>query len=230
MLIIVYRAVARAAGHPAARDLGAADVRGHHRGGVQGRAAGVHHHPDHADRAVLGAGTDYGLFFILRVREEMGGGATPHRRSRTPARYVGESITFSAGTVIVALLACCSRRSACTPGSALRSPWAWPHAAGRADPGARRCSRCSAGQRSGRGHAAVQARGPVGPPRRRRDRASGDTLVAGVVFLGVLGRRVGYTSGGFGGQTTRAGGQRVGHWHRRINSHYPPAVANPTRC
>jgi RND superfamily putative drug exporter len=53
---------------------------------------------------LLGAGTDYGLFLMLRVREEMAGGATPHAAIERAGRYIGESITFSAGTVIVALL------------------------------------------------------------------------------------------------------------------------------
>jgi RND superfamily putative drug exporter len=53
---------------------------------------------------VLGAGTDYGLFLMFRVREEMGRGLD-HRRAvvRAVAR-VGESVTFSAGTVIAALV------------------------------------------------------------------------------------------------------------------------------
>ncbi|HKN97242.1 MAG TPA: MMPL family transporter, partial [Pseudonocardiaceae bacterium] len=53
---------------------------------------------------VLGAGTDYGLFLIFRVREEMGKGLA-HRDAvvRAVAR-VGESVTFSAGTVIAALI------------------------------------------------------------------------------------------------------------------------------
>src|SRR5262249_57231234 len=52
---------------------------------------------------LLGAGTDYGLFLILRVREEIGRGAEPRAAIERSARYVGESITFSAGTVIRAL-------------------------------------------------------------------------------------------------------------------------------
>jgi putative drug exporter of the RND superfamily len=53
---------------------------------------------------VLGAGTDYALFLIFRVREEIRAGM-PHREAivRSVER-VGESITFSAGTVIAALL------------------------------------------------------------------------------------------------------------------------------
>ena len=53
---------------------------------------------------VLGAGTDYGLFLVFRVREEMRAGlASKDAVVRSVAR-VGESITFSAGTVIAALL------------------------------------------------------------------------------------------------------------------------------
>jgi len=53
---------------------------------------------------VLGAGTDYGLFLMFRVREEMGRGlASKDAIVRAVAR-VGESVTFSAGTVIAALV------------------------------------------------------------------------------------------------------------------------------
>jgi putative drug exporter of the RND superfamily len=71
---------------------------------------------------VLGAGTDYGLFLVFRVREQLrvarhDGGPGPSvwadlRRPREPARQaiitsitrVGESISFSAATVIAAVL------------------------------------------------------------------------------------------------------------------------------
>ncbi len=52
---------------------------------------------------VLGAGTDYGLFLVFRVREELRRGhSSKEAVSRALAR-VGESITFSAATVIGAL-------------------------------------------------------------------------------------------------------------------------------
>ena len=53
---------------------------------------------------VLGAGTDYGLFLVFRVREELRRGLSPHDAVVRALTRVGESITFSAGTVIVALL------------------------------------------------------------------------------------------------------------------------------
>lgn len=53
---------------------------------------------------VLGAGTDYGLFLVFRVREELRNGLEPREAIVHALGRVGESITFSAGTVIAALL------------------------------------------------------------------------------------------------------------------------------
>jgi RND superfamily putative drug exporter len=53
---------------------------------------------------LLGAGTDYGLFLVFRVREELRDGKDPHDAVRHSLVRVGESITASAGTVILALL------------------------------------------------------------------------------------------------------------------------------
>jgi putative drug exporter of the RND superfamily len=53
---------------------------------------------------VLGAGTDYGLFLVFRVREELRRGTEPKEAVRAALARVGESITFSAATVVAALL------------------------------------------------------------------------------------------------------------------------------
>jgi RND superfamily putative drug exporter len=53
---------------------------------------------------VLGAGTDYGLFLVFRVREERRRGLSHHQAIERAVERVGESIVFSAGTVITALL------------------------------------------------------------------------------------------------------------------------------
>ena len=61
---------------------------------------------------ILGAGTDYGLFLVYRFREEMraagaaatGAGSAGHDAVVRALTRVGESITASAGTVILALL------------------------------------------------------------------------------------------------------------------------------
>jgi RND superfamily putative drug exporter len=52
----------------------------------------------------IGAGTDYGLFLVFRVREELRAGHAPHDAVTRALARVGESITFSAATVIAALL------------------------------------------------------------------------------------------------------------------------------
>ena len=53
---------------------------------------------------VLGAGTDYGLFLVFRVREEIRRGLVPRDAVVRAVETVGESITFSALIVIGALL------------------------------------------------------------------------------------------------------------------------------
>ena len=53
---------------------------------------------------VLGAGTDYGLFLVCRVREERRRGLSHHAAIERAVERVGESIFFSAATVIAALL------------------------------------------------------------------------------------------------------------------------------
>jgi len=52
---------------------------------------------------LLGAGTDYGLFLIFRVREEIRRGLAPRDAVAFALDKVGESITFSGLTVIAAL-------------------------------------------------------------------------------------------------------------------------------
>ena len=53
---------------------------------------------------ILGAGTDYGLFLVFRVREQLLAGSEPQEAVAYAVRRVGESITASAATVVVALL------------------------------------------------------------------------------------------------------------------------------
>ncbi len=53
---------------------------------------------------VLGAGTDYGLFLIFRYREYLRAGLAPTEAIVAAVTKVGESITFSAATVVAALL------------------------------------------------------------------------------------------------------------------------------
>ena len=53
---------------------------------------------------VLGAGTDYGLFLVFRTREEMRRGRSAKEAVQFAVSKVGESVTFSALTVIAAVI------------------------------------------------------------------------------------------------------------------------------
>ena len=53
---------------------------------------------------LVGAGTDYGLFLVFRTREELRQGVAPREAVVKAMGRVGQSITFSAATVIAALL------------------------------------------------------------------------------------------------------------------------------
>ena len=52
----------------------------------------------------IGAGTDYGLFLVFRVREELREGADPRDAVVRALARVGDSVAFSAATVVAALL------------------------------------------------------------------------------------------------------------------------------
>ena len=52
---------------------------------------------------LIGAGTDYGLFLVFRVREEIRRGASPRVALESAMKRVGLSVTYSAITVIAAL-------------------------------------------------------------------------------------------------------------------------------
>jgi putative drug exporter of the RND superfamily len=179
---------------------------------------------------LLGAGTDYGLFLIMRVREEMARGATPHAAIERAGRYVGESITFSGGTVIVALLclvlASFGLYSGLGPALALGVAIMLVAALtlipallavfGRATFWPRPVRLAKREGLWARVADVVIAHPAV-------------TLVIGVLFLAALGTAAtGYVSSGFGGTTTGPPGSQSANGTNVINNHYPPAVANPT--
>ena len=221
---------------------------------------------------VLGAGTDYGLFLVFRVREELRavphgtqGDSYPGSRSvpgstlgdlihaRGPATAaivrsvtrVGESITFSAATVIAAVLTLLL--ASFTFYSDLAVPFAIAIgvtlvAALTLLPALlsirlsllavkRTLFRAMFGrpkllpwniQGSGRSGVWGQVAGRV-------VRHPVPTLVAGVVVFGGLALAVtGYTAAGFGGNVSPPAGSDSAAGQALLTKHFPQAAANPT--
>jgi putative drug exporter of the RND superfamily len=180
---------------------------------------------------VLGAGTDYALFLIFRVREEMRAGLACHEAIMLSVARVGETITFSAGILIAALLSLAAASFSLYSG--LAAPLAiaiglmliagltllpallaicgpvafWPSSV-----------------RPGAGRA-----GWWGPVCARIVRRPVTTLVVGlVVFGGLAVAAVGYLASGFGGAATAPAGSDSALGNALLTEHFPQAAANPT--
>jgi len=221
---------------------------------------------------VIGAGTDYGLFLVFRVREELrsrqhdtSGENFPGRpgvfrsvladlvHPRESARdavvtsvtRVGESISASAATVIAACL------TLLLASFSFYSDLAWPFAiavgvillAGLTLLPALLSIRLSllAVKRSlframfGRPKLipwSIQGSGGPGLWGRLAGRIvqhPGATLMAGVIFFGGLAFAVlGYTAGGFGGNTSPPAGSDSAAGTALLAKHFPQSSANPT--
>jgi putative drug exporter of the RND superfamily len=221
---------------------------------------------------VIGAGTDYGLFLVFRVREELrarqhntagelhpdargtGGSVLADlARPRPPAREaiveavtrVGESISASALTVVAAVL------TLLLASFSFYSNLAWPFAiavgvillAGLTLLPALLSIRLSllAVKRSlfkamfGKPKLipwSIQGSGQLGVWGRVAGRIVQHpvpTLLAGVVFFGGLSFAVlGYTSGGFGGNTAPPVGTDSAAGAAVLAQHFPQSSANPT--
>ena len=227
LLLVVFRAAAGAAadprpgraGHPAA-------------GPVIGEAAQAGLQVSSLTQILLlvlalGAGTDYGLFLVFRVREELRAGRAPHDAVRAALARVGESITFSAATVIAALLTLLLATFGLY--SSLGAPLAIAHRARCCWPASPCCPRCwpsSAGPRSGR---AGTGRGTGRPgwwgrDRRPHRRASGrDARPRGRRLRRAGHGGLGYTPAGFGGTPPRPGGSDSAAGNALLAAHFPAA-------
>jgi RND superfamily putative drug exporter len=180
---------------------------------------------------VLGAGTDYGLFLVFRVRENLRAGLDGKQAVIAAVERVGESITFSAATVIAALLSLLAATfefysdlgiplaigigvmllAGLTLLPALLAIFGravfWP-------------SKTQAGT----GKAGVWGRVSV-----RIVSRPVPTLVAGLVLFGGLAIAASAnTAAGFGGQTTAPSGTDSATGAKILSAHFPNTSANPT--
>ncbi len=179
---------------------------------------------------LLGAGTDYGLFLVFRVREELRGGHDGREAVVRALVRVGESISASAGTVILALL------TLLFASFGLYHDLGLPLAVGmvvmlaigltllpallaifgravfwpvRIEPG-------------------VQREGVWGRVASRLVRRPALTLGLGVVlFLALAAAALGFSSSGFGGATTAPSGTDAAAGNAALSAHFSQTSSNP---
>ncbi|HTU86855.1 MAG TPA: MMPL family transporter [Solirubrobacteraceae bacterium] len=179
---------------------------------------------------LLGAGTDYGLFLVFRVREELREGHEPHEAVRRGIVRVGESITASAGTVILALL------TLLFASFGLYHDLGVPLAVGVA-------VMLLIGLTLLPALLAILGRKAFWPsktaPGTQKESAWGRiavrlvqhpkaTLALGVVlFLGLAAGALGYHSAGFGGATNPPAGSDAAAGNAALAKHYPQSSSNP---
>ncbi|MFC9643851.1 MMPL family transporter [Streptomyces mirabilis] len=182
---------------------------------------------------VLGAGTDYGLFLVFRVREELRAGLPPKEAVAKAVARVGESITFSAGTVIAALL---SLRAA---SFGVYSNLGYPLAMGIG-------LMLLAGLTLLPATLAIIGRAVFWPSRIQHGIQTGElwgrisgsivqrplaTLMAGLVLFGGLAYfATGYTASGFGGATSAPSGSDSADGQALLTKYFPRTSANPTQA
>ncbi|MCL2418496.1 MAG: MMPL family transporter, partial [Conexibacteraceae bacterium] len=179
---------------------------------------------------MLGAGTDYGLFLVFRVREELRAGYEPHEAVRRAVVRVGESITGSAGTVMLALL------TLLLASFGLYRDLGVPLAAGVAVmlligltllPALLailgRKAFWPSKVRAGEQHEGIW--GKVASTLVSRPKT---TLAVGVaLFLGLAAGALGYTAGGFGGDQNAPKGSDAALGNAALAKHFPQTSNNP---
>jgi RND superfamily putative drug exporter len=180
---------------------------------------------------VLGAGTDYGLFLVFRVREQLRAGVVPKEAVAAAVARVGESISFSAATVVAALL------SLLAATFQIYSQLGIPLAIGigvmllagltllpalLAIFG--RAAFWPSKTRTGTGKIGVWGRVAT-----RVVRRPAVALVTGVIIFGALAVAVfGYKPGGFGGTISAPAGTDSAAGQALLSKHFPASNANPT--
>jgi RND superfamily putative drug exporter len=180
---------------------------------------------------VLGAGTDYGLFLVFRVRENMRQGQANHDAVVNALTKVGESITFSALTVIAALLSLLAATFQIY--SQLGIPLAIGIAvmllAGLTLLPALLAIFGKAAFWPSKPKAGGSSTGLWGNIASRVVRRPAVALVIGLVVFGALSVAVtAYKSAGFGGTISAPAGTDSAAGTNLMNKYFPATAANPT--
>jgi RND superfamily putative drug exporter len=179
---------------------------------------------------MLGAGTDYGLFLVFRVREELRNGVDPKEAVVQALIRVGESISASAGTVIFALL------SLLFASFGIYKDLGIPLAIGVG-------VMLIAGLTLLPALIAISGRALFWPSKlvpqgesdgrwgaiaERLVRRPGLTLGLGVLFFGALAAAaLGFHSGGFGGALSAPAGTDAAYGNAQQSHYFPQTSANP---
>lgn len=180
---------------------------------------------------ILGAGTDYGLFLVFRVREELLAGRDPKEAVALAVQRVGESITASAATVIVALLSLTLASFGIYHdlGVPLAIGIAVMLAAGLTLLPALLAVLGRAVFWPTRTHARAAREGLWGRMAGRLVQRPAVTLTVGVVVFGALSlAALGYRSGGFGGQTAAPAASDAAQGNAALKANFPQSSENPT--
>lgn len=180
---------------------------------------------------LLGAGTDYGLFLVFRVREALRAGQGPKEAVEHALVRVGESISASAGTVILALL------SLLLATFGIYRDLGLPLAVGMGVmllagltllPALLAIFGRAAFWPSRTGPVSDERRGWWGRVAARLVQRPAATLGIGVVvFLGLASTALGYHSAGFGGAVSAPKGSDAAQGNAILASDFPHASANP---
>ena len=180
---------------------------------------------------VLGAGTDYGLFLVFRVRENLRAGQAGHDAVVNALTKVGESITFSAFTVIAALLSllAASFQIYSNLGIPLAIGIGVMLLAGLTLLPALLAIFGRAAFWPTKNQAGASAAGAWGTIANRVMKRPAVALTLGVVVFGALSVAVtGYKSAGFGGTISAPAGSDSAAGANLLARYFPSSSANPT--
>ena len=180
---------------------------------------------------VLGAGTDYGLFLVFRVRERLRLGDNSKDAVVNAVTKVGESITFSAFTVIAALLSLlfATFQIYSNLGIPLAIGIGVMLLAGLTLLPALLAIFGKAAFWPSKHKPGLETTGLWGRIASRLVKRPAAALAIGVIVFGALSAAVvGYQSAGFGGQVNAPAGTDSAAGTDLLNKYFPVTAANPT--